>query len=85
MYIRDTPKCLWKDLVALFDRRQRPFFEAVSRLGFCNPFLPERVEYEHQVLGEAFEEGDPVWSMQVADPDRRWKYWMESETSTSGR
>lgn len=57
--------------MAFLDRKQRLFFEAVSRLGFCNPFLPERVEYERQALGEAFEEGEPVWSMQVADPDRR--------------
>ena len=49
------------------DRRR--MLEAVSRLAYCNPFLPERMELERAVLGEAFEEGEPVWSQQVDDPD----------------
>ncbi len=49
---------------------QRRMLEAVSRLAYCNPFLPERVQLERAVLGDEFEEGEPVWSQQVDDPDR---------------
>jgi hypothetical protein len=71
--------------MALLDRRDYSFFDAVSRLGYYNPFLPERVEYERQVLGPAFEEGEPVWSMRVADPDEpranAWKVAERIETA----
>ena len=40
----------------------RPFIRAVSKLGFCNPFLPERVEYEKDALGEDFTPGGLVWT-----------------------
>jgi transcriptional regulator with AAA-type ATPase domain len=60
------------------DRRR--MLEAVSRLAYCNPFLPERMELERAVLGEAFEEGEPVWSQQVDDPDRpRPNVWRIAE------
>src|ERR1035438_412621 len=49
---------------------QRAFLEAVARLGYCNPFLPERVEWELEALGLDFVEGAPVWSQPVDDPDR---------------
>ncbi|HEX2971205.1 MAG TPA: sigma 54-interacting transcriptional regulator [Tepidisphaeraceae bacterium] len=35
---------------------------ALSHLTFCNPFLPERIEYERQALGEEFVESDAVWN-----------------------
>ncbi len=41
------------------DRRQ---VEAVSRLAYCNPFLPERIELEQLVLGTDFHEEPAVWS-----------------------
>ena len=31
------------------------FLRAASRLAFCNPFLPERVEHERAALGREFE------------------------------
>ncbi len=49
---------------------QRAFLEAVSHLGYCNPFLPERVEWELEALGLDFVEGDAVWSQPVDEPDR---------------
>ena len=49
---------------------QRAFLEAVAKLGYCNPFLPERVEWELEALGLDFVEGEPVWSQPVDDPDR---------------
>lgn len=39
------------------------FAQAVSRLAFCNPFLPERIECERTALGDAFVVGDTVWSI----------------------
>ena len=41
----------------------------MAALGYCNPFLPERVDYERTILGEDFVEGEPVWSMQVDAPN----------------
>jgi len=38
------------------------FATRLSELARCNPFLPERIERERAVLGDAFEAGDAVWS-----------------------
>jgi hypothetical protein len=54
----------------LYTHQERAFLEAVSRVSYSNPFLPELPEFERQALGEDFVEGEPIWSMQVADPDR---------------
>jgi transcriptional regulator with PAS, ATPase and Fis domain len=35
--------------------------EAVSRLAYCNPFLPERIEQERQALGGDFVAGGTLW------------------------
>ena len=48
----------------------RSFLEAVLKLAYCNPFLPERIAYEREALGQDFHDAEPVWSMQVEDPDR---------------
>jgi len=47
----------------------RSFLDAVSRLAYCNPFLPERVECERAALGPAFVEGEAVWSLSVDQPE----------------
>jgi hypothetical protein len=52
------------------DSSQRSFLQAVSSLVYCNPFLPERIEFERQALGPRFKQGGPVWSMRVSDPRR---------------
>jgi DNA-binding NtrC family response regulator len=49
---------------------ERSFLRAVSRLAFCNPFLPERVDCEREALGADFVEGEPVWSLPVDEPER---------------
>ncbi|MFQ6024734.1 MAG: sigma 54-interacting transcriptional regulator, partial [Acidiferrobacterales bacterium] len=49
---------------------EQAFLQAVSKLDYCNPFLPERIEYEREALGPDFREAEPIWSMQVSDPDR---------------
>jgi hypothetical protein len=54
----------------LLSSPERVFLEAVARLGYCNPFLPERVDWELEALGLDFVEGGPVWSQPVNDPDK---------------
>lgn len=48
----------------------RAFLQAVSKLAYCNPFLPERIDHERAALGDEFVNAEPVWSMKVDDPDR---------------
>jgi hypothetical protein len=50
---------------------EREFLRAASRLAFCNPFLPERIEHERAALGSKFVEEEPVWSFSVHEPERR--------------
>ncbi len=50
---------------------ERTFLRAASRLAFCNPFLPERIEHERAALGADFVDEEPVWSLSVNEPDRR--------------
>jgi len=50
---------------------ERALLRSVSQLGYCNPFLPERVELERAVLGDEFVEGEPVWSYRAEQPGPR--------------
>lgn len=43
-------------------RTDRIFLHAVSGLANCNPFLPERLEFEQQALGDQYDEAGRVWS-----------------------
>lgn len=56
--------------MAFINQAERPFLRAVSQLGYCNPFLPERIEYERAALVGDFVEGEPVWSQPVDEPER---------------
>jgi hypothetical protein len=47
---------------------ERAFLRAVADLGYCNPFLPERIAYERAALGPEFSEAKTVWSLRVDDP-----------------
>ena len=49
--------------------------QAVSRLGYGNPFLPERVDNERAVLGSDFVEGEPVWSYRSDQQGPRENVW----------
>lgn len=55
--------------MAFLNGDERAFLQAVSKLGYCNPFLPERIAYEREVLGAEFIEGEAVWSFRVDDPN----------------
>ena len=49
--------------MALLTQRERRVAEAIAGIGYCNPFLPGRVELERRALGDAFIEVGPViWS-----------------------
>jgi transcriptional regulator with GAF, ATPase, and Fis domain len=39
----------------------RALAQAISRLAYCNPFLPERIECERAALGSAFVAGGTLW------------------------
>jgi len=54
---------------------QRTLLVGVSRLGYANPFLPERVELERAVLGGEFMEGEAVWSYRAEHPEPRANVW----------
>ena len=54
---------------------QKVTLEAVSRLGYCNPFLPERIELERAALGAEFVPGEPVWSFRMEQPGPRENVW----------
>ena len=56
--------------MAFLTQGERAFLQAVSKLGYCNPFLPERIEYEREALGADFRQAEPIWSLRVADPER---------------
>jgi hypothetical protein len=48
-------------VVGLLDPGDRVLAEAISRLAYCNPFLPERIECERQALGAEFVAGGTLW------------------------
>ena len=39
----------------------RTFVRAVSKLGYCNPFLPERIEAEREALGADYVAAGAIW------------------------
>ena len=42
---------------------ERAFASSLSKLGYCNPFSRERIEYEREALGEDFVDPGAVWSL----------------------
>ncbi len=49
--------------MTVFTPAQRRFAEAISRLVFCNPFLPERILWERTALGDEFDERYAHWNL----------------------
>ena len=58
--------------MGLLAEHERGFLEAVSKLAYCNPFLPEFIELEREALGPDYRLSESIWSMQVdgSDPPR---------------
>ena len=61
MYTRSVP---------FLSAGERSLLRTVADLAYGNPFVPERVALERAALGSEFVESEPVWSVQVEDPDR---------------
>jgi hypothetical protein len=53
--------------MALFRDAERMCAEALVGLSYCNPFLPERIEYERLILGEDFIGTDGAWHKHVEE------------------
>lgn len=54
---------------SVFRNRDRHFLTAVAGLGYANPFLPERIDFEKAALGREFQPSAPVWSVSVTAPE----------------
>ena len=50
--------------MALFPAADRRLTAAIGQLGYVNPFLPERIELERQILGDQFVASETVWSIE---------------------
>ena len=46
--------------MAILSSRDLKVAEAIGQIGYCNPFLPERLDLERAALGEDFCCADPV-------------------------
>src|SRR5579863_7697348 len=55
--------------MAVFSKQEQHFLSSVAELGYCNPFLTERIQWEKAALGAEFVPGGAVWSASVNDPD----------------
>ena len=49
--------------MGIFTTEQRRFAQSISDMVYCNPFVPERIDYERQALGNDFAETPRVWSL----------------------
>src|SRR5579863_7169180 len=55
--------------MAVFSKQEQHFLSSVAKLGYGNPFLTERIQWEKAALGAEFVPGGAVWSASVSDPD----------------
>jgi DNA-binding NtrC family response regulator len=46
--------------MAILSSRELKIAEAIGQIGYCNPFLPDRLALERAALGSAFQCSDPV-------------------------
>jgi DNA-binding NtrC family response regulator len=49
--------------MAFLNRLERRQAEAIAQIGYCNPFLPERLHWERQALGARFQAGAGVMNL----------------------
>jgi hypothetical protein len=63
--VRNGGEPMSKSSTTLFGSDERAFAAAISRLVYCNPFVPERIALERAALGEAFSGSAAVWSLRA--------------------
>jgi transcriptional regulator with AAA-type ATPase domain len=51
--------------MSLLKGEKRHFLRVLSRLSHCNPFVPDRIGYEQEALGEAYVPSGTVWSIRA--------------------
>ena len=54
-------RCTLNAAMAFLDGSTRALAQAISKLAYCNPFLPERIESERAALGADFVAGGTLW------------------------
>ncbi len=55
--------------MALFTAEQRHFAQQISSLAYCNPFVPDRIAFEREALGDDFVATPRVWSLLAAEAE----------------
>ena len=55
--------------MAFLNPEDQRFLERVSKLNYVNPFLPARIQYEREALGDAFDESKADWNLLGDDPE----------------
>lgn len=58
-------------MASLFARPEVVFLEAVSRIAYANPFLPQLLKWEQEALGREYVQQPEFWSLEVDDPGKR--------------
>ena len=56
--------------MCFLSKAERHEAEAFARLGYSNPFLPERLQLERQILGDRFQSGAPVIHLPTEQQDQ---------------
>jgi len=51
--------------MAVFQDNERVLVELIGKLGYCNPFTPQRIELERAALGRAFDEQYADWNLRA--------------------
>ncbi|MBI1374206.1 MAG: sigma-54-dependent Fis family transcriptional regulator [Phycisphaera sp.] len=52
-----------------FNADDRGFLEELSRICYCNPFVPDRIAYERAALGDAFDDSEAHWNINAGNLD----------------
>ena len=55
----------------LFNEEERRLGQKISELSYCNPFLPERINFEREILGKDFIKTETTWNIRVDINDER--------------
>ena len=55
--------------MSVFTDTELRFLEAISKLVYCNPFLPERIGNEMAALGSEFVDSEHPWNVDPVSAD----------------